>query len=92
MDDLLFGAGGGGGGGPERFFRNLPPVTRIWLMSTLLVTALANFDFVKWTDLGCGGWHDVWGSGGRAEIWRYGVVDVLHICNWHNAPLHCYFV
>ena len=73
--DNLFGAGGvGGGGGPEQFFRNLPLCTRIWLGSTLVVTTLANLDFVKWNDLDFVRWGDVVpgrvGSGGRIEFWR----------------------
>lgn len=74
--DNIFGAGGGGGGGVgggvQHFFASLPPVTRIWLVSTLVVTALANLEFVKWNDLDFSRWEDVVGRGssGRTEAWR----------------------
>ncbi len=70
--DNLFGAGGAGGGGPEEWFRSLPPITRIWLGSTVVVTTMANLDFVKWTDLALIHWEDVLGNGksGKLEAWR----------------------
>mmetsp|Transcript_37884 Transcript_37884/g.81795 ORF Transcript_37884/g.81795 Transcript_37884/m.81795 type:complete len:320 (-) Transcript_37884:512-1471(-) len=75
--DNIFGAGGGGGGGnggggPLQFFASLPPVTRIWLGSTIVITACANLDLVKWNDLDFGRWDDVMGRGrsGRVEAWR----------------------
>mmetsp|Transcript_4599 Transcript_4599/g.9106 ORF Transcript_4599/g.9106 Transcript_4599/m.9106 type:complete len:136 (-) Transcript_4599:1144-1551(-) len=70
--DNLFGAGGAGGGGPEEWFRSLPPITRIWLGSTVIVTGMANLDFVKWADLALARWEDVLGNGvsGKLEAWR----------------------
>ena len=70
--DNLFGAGGGGGGGPAEFLRDVPPITRILLVSTLLCTALVNLDFLKREDLDFRGWEDVFGRGrsGRVEVWR----------------------
>ena len=70
--DNLFGGGGGGGGGPAQFLRDLPPITRILLVSTLLCTALVNLDFLKREDLDFRGWEDVFGRGrsGRVEAWR----------------------
>lgn len=78
--DNLFGGGGGGGGGPAQFLRDLPPITRILLVSTLLCTALVNLDFLKREDLDFRGWEDVFGRGrsGRVEAWRY-VVGVVAI-------------
>jgi len=72
MDNLFGAGGGGGGGGPEQWFRALPPVTRIYLGLTLIVTALANLEVVKWNDLDFSRWEDVMGRGssGRAEVWR----------------------
>jgi len=71
MENLV-GAGGRGGGGPEQWFRALPACTKIWLGSTLVATALANLEFVKWHDLDFSGWEDVVGRGssGRIEAWR----------------------
>mmetsp|Transcript_15102 Transcript_15102/g.27292 ORF Transcript_15102/g.27292 Transcript_15102/m.27292 type:complete len:332 (+) Transcript_15102:1-996(+) len=76
--DNIFGAGGAGGGngiggnGPQQFFASLPPVTRIWLGSTIVITACANLDLVKWNDLDFSRWDDVMGRGrsGRVEAWR----------------------
>ena len=72
--DNIFGAGGAaiGAGGPEQWFRSLPIITRIWLGSTLAVTALANLRFFQWTDFDLSRWEDVvgWGSSGRVEAWR----------------------
>jgi hypothetical protein len=71
--DNLFGGGEGGGGAPAQFLRDLPPITRILLVSTLLCTALVNLDFLKREDLDFRGWEDVYGRGrsGRIEAWRY---------------------
>lgn len=65
--------GGGGGGGPEQWFYNLPPVSRIWLGLTTLITALINLDILQWSDLDFVRWEDLIGRGssGRIEAWRY---------------------
>ena len=41
-----FGGVGGGGGGPEQWFYNLPPVSRIWLGMTLVITVTINLDIL----------------------------------------------
>ena len=69
--DNIFGAGGGGGG-PEQWFLSLPIVTRVWLGSTIIITALANLEFIKWDDLDFERWEDVYGRGSSRsiEVWR----------------------
>lgn len=78
----FFDGGGGIAGGPITWFRSLPPVTRIWFGSTLVVTALANLEVIQWTDLDLTHLYDVIGKGGggsnnsssiifgRLEAWR----------------------
>ena len=53
-------------------FLSLPPVTRIWLGTTLAVTGLANLDLLSWNQLHFSRWEDVSGRGisGRPEVWR----------------------
>lgn len=72
MDNIFGAGGGGGGGGPEAWFNNIPACTRIWLGSTLVVTALVNLELIKWHALDFNRWEDVIGQGsnGRAEAWR----------------------
>ncbi|KAK1733086.1 Der1-like family protein [Skeletonema marinoi] len=95
----FFNARGGGaaGGGPIQWFHSLPPVTRLWLGSTLTVTALANFDVLQWTDLDLTHLTDVLGKAsnntssssvllfGRLEIWRL-LTCFLYIgkFGWHS--------
>ena len=63
---------GGGGGGPEQWFYNLPSVTRIWLGSTIIITALVNLDFIKWNDIDFTSFDDIVGhTAKRVEAWRY---------------------
>jgi len=63
---------GGGGGGPEQWFYNLPSVTRIWLGSTVIITALVNLDFIKWNDIDFTSFDDIIGHPAkRVEAWRY---------------------
>ena len=68
-----FGGVGGGGGGPEQWFYNLPPVSRIWLGMTLVITVTINLDILQWNDLDFVRWEDLIGRGssGRVEAWRY---------------------
>ena len=72
MDDLFGGGGGGAAAGPAQFFRHLPPITRIYLVSTLACTALINLEFAKLDDVEFHNWEDVIGRGrsGRIEAWR----------------------
>jgi hypothetical protein len=65
------GGGGGGGGDPAQFFRDLPPVSRVLLASTIAITALVNLDVLEREDLDFRTWGDVFvGRGGRVEAWR----------------------
>ena len=65
------GGGGGGGGRPEQWFYNLPPVSRIWLGMTTLLTICVNMDVVKWNHIDFAQWKDVVGHhAGRVEVWR----------------------
>ncbi|KAL3811616.1 hypothetical protein ACHAXA_006688 [Cyclostephanos tholiformis] len=76
MDNPFGGIGGEGGGvgvGPAQFLRDLPPVSRILLASTLVCTALVNLDVLKCEDLDFRGWEDVFvgrDGSGRVEAWR----------------------
>jgi len=84
MNNFFDGRGGAaGGGGPIQWFHSLPPVTRLWLGSTLTVSALANFEILQWTDLDLTHLTDVFGKVGggnsnisssslfgRLEVWR----------------------
>ena len=63
----FFDAGCGAAGGPIQWFRSLPPVTRIWLGSTLTVTALVNLNVIEWTDLDLAHFGDVMGSNGGGD-------------------------
>jgi len=64
--DNVFGAGG-----PDQWFRSLPIITRTWLGSVLLITALANLDVLKWSELDLRQWQDVVrGPSGKMEAWR----------------------
>jgi len=71
MDNLL--GAGGGGGGPGQWFLRLPPVTRLWLGSCLIVTATANLEVVNWHDLCLHRIDDAIGHGSssRVEVWRF---------------------
>jgi hypothetical protein len=72
MDNLFVGIGGGGVD-PAQFFRDLPPVSRVLLASTLACTALVNVDILEREDLDFHSWEDVFvgrDRSGRVEAWR----------------------
>ena len=58
--------GGGGVAGPIiQWFTSLPPITRLWLATTLTITALANLEIISWTDLSLSHLSDVMGGKGK---------------------------
>jgi Derlin-2/3 len=94
------GGGGGGVAGPIiQWLRSLPPITRLWLASTLTITALANLEIISWTDLSLSHLSDVTGGKGtsnnsnisdrflgRVEAWRL-ITCFMYIgkFSWHSV-------
>ena len=84
--DNLFGVGGGAAGPVLQYIYSLPPVTRIWLLSTVTCTLMVNFDLIHSTQIDFRSWepilplsfysfffgatHSQSNSGSRLEIWR----------------------
>lgn len=54
----------------QQWFRSLEPITRTWFVSTLLVTGLANLNFLDLKSLYLHRLSDVWMSHGKIEVWR----------------------
>ena len=55
----------------QQWYRALPPITKVWLVSTVLVTGLANANVLNLNSLYLMRWSDVWMAGSKIEAWRY---------------------
>lgn len=65
----------------QQWYRALPPITKVWLFSTVLVTGLANANVLNLNSLYLMRWSDVWMAGSKIEAWRYVIcVSSLHQC------------
>ena len=59
----------------QQWLHALPPITRAWLVSTVIITGLANLNVIDPTYLYLHQWSDVWGTGSKIEAWRCVVYD-----------------
>ena len=57
--DNLFGVGGGAVGPVIQYLYSLPPVTRVWLLSTVICTLLVNFDLIHSTQIDFRFWEPI---------------------------------
>ena len=60
-----------GGGGPEQWFRRLPPVTRLLLGSSVVVTVLTNLGQLNWNQVCLHDWYDLTGNGSSGKVEAY---------------------